>query len=61
MDLTRVDGSAKYKLGTKYIREDGQPFKYVKIDFGMLGRIKKGRLKGKIPRDVKYMWFPVPV
>ena len=52
-DITKMDSRRKYRIGTRWVRALNNKFQYVKVDFGVVGKIK-----GKTIRNIQYMWVP---
>lgn len=51
----KTDLKRKHKLGSRFINATGQTFQYAKIDFGIMGKDKKG----KIYRNIQYAWIRI--
>ena len=54
VNVNKIDYDRKYKLGTLFLNEIGGKFQYAKVDFGVVGKTKNG----KVLRHIRYMWFP---
>lgn len=52
--INKVDTVRKFRLGTRFLTEEGGAFQYGKVDLGVLGKTDKG----KILRNIQYAWFP---
>ncbi|KKN77463.1 hypothetical protein LCGC14_0360220 [marine sediment metagenome] len=50
-DLNESSRFRRYKIGTRYADELGRMWRYVKIDFGVAGKIKN-----KAIRNIIYKW-----
>ena len=53
-NLYKIDNKRKYRIGTRYMTKLGAIFRYVKIDFGSVGKIN-----GKLMRNIIYRWIQV--